>query len=114
MDLTDAEQAIVIAGRRDDWPGGPRTLTPRRATREPNGTLWFGAELDGSGDQVWFRIDEESIGRLPDKTPDTRGRHLIDALLVHQEERPSTQIGAQPIRRSCLRHRDTWVERLRW
>ncbi len=31
-----------IAGTREDWPGGARTLTPREPTREPNGTLWSG------------------------------------------------------------------------
>ena len=80
--MTDDDAAIVIAGLRDDWPDGPRTLRPRPATREPNGTLWFGAELDGSGDQVWFRIDEQSIGRMPDKTPGAKGHRLVDALLA--------------------------------
>ena len=27
--MTGHEEAIVIAGRREDWPGGPRTLTAR-------------------------------------------------------------------------------------
>ena len=41
---------IVIAGKRENWPGGPRTLTLRDRTREPNGrSLWFGAELDPDG-----------------------------------------------------------------
>ena len=80
--MVDTEGAILIAGRRDDWPGGSRTLTPRKATREPNGALWFGAGLDGADAQVWFRIDEQSIGRLPDKTPEARGRRLVDALLA--------------------------------
>ena len=94
--MTDDDAAIVIAGRRDDWPDGPRTLKPRQATREPNGTLWFGAELDGSGDQVWFRIDQQSIGRMPDKTPEARGRRLVDALLAQvRKSDPSTQVGAQ-------------------
>ena len=31
-----------IAGTREDWPGGARTLTPREPTREPNGILWSG------------------------------------------------------------------------
>ena len=31
-----------IAGTREDWPGGARTLTPREPTREPNGTIWSG------------------------------------------------------------------------
>ena len=80
--MTGGELAIVIAGRRDDWPGGARTLTPREPTREPNGTLWFGAELDPDGDQVWFRIAEEAINRMPEKTPAARGRRLVDALIV--------------------------------
>ena len=29
---SDGELAIAIAGRREDWPGGPRTLTPREPT----------------------------------------------------------------------------------
>ena len=66
--MADAELAIVIAGRRGDWPGGPRTLTPRESTREPSGTLWFGAELDPDGDQVWFRITAASVGRMREKT----------------------------------------------
>lgn len=113
--MSNAESAIVIAGRRDDWPDGPRTLEPRMATREPNGTLWFGADLDGSGDQVWFRIDEASIGRLPDKTPEAKGRRLVDALL--------TRVRTSDLPVDCALNRfevrvsdagDTWIERLRW
>ena len=70
--MTDTEEAILIAGTRDDRPDGQRTLRPRQATSEPNRRLWFGAEFNGSGDQVWFRIDEESIGRLPRQ--DARGQ----------------------------------------
>ena len=81
--MADSELAIVIGGAREDWPGGgPRTLTPRAPTREPNGTLWFGAELGPDGDQVWFRIGEEAIGRMPAETPAGRGRRLVDALIV--------------------------------
>ena len=37
---------IVIAGTREDWPGGAQTRTPRDPTREPNGQiLWFWAAL---------------------------------------------------------------------
>ena len=44
---------IVIAGTREDWPGGAQTLTPRDPTREPNGRiLWFGAALDADGGRV--------------------------------------------------------------
>ena len=76
-----SEQAIVIARTAEDRPDG-RTLTPRKATREPNGTLWFGADLDHAGDQVWFRIEEDAIRRMPDATPEARGRRLLDALAV--------------------------------
>ena len=57
---------IVIAGTREDWPGGAQTLTPRDPTREPNGRiLWFGAALDADGSQqVWFR--DHGGGRWPD------------------------------------------------
>ena len=112
--MADAEGAILIAGRHDDWPGGPRRLTPRKATREPNGALWFGAEFDGSDDQVWFRIDEESIGRLPDKTPEARGRRLVDALLTRVSK------SDLPLRSALNRFEvrvseggDTWIERRR-
>ena len=55
---------IVIAGTREDWPGGAQTLTPRDPTREPNGRiLWFGAALDADGSQqVWFRISTTPPG----------------------------------------------------
>ena len=32
--MTDEPQ-VVIAGTRTDWPGSPRTLTPRDACLEP-------------------------------------------------------------------------------
>ena len=54
------EQAIVIAGTAENWSDS-RTVTPLKPTREPNGTLWFGPELELEGDQVWFRIEEEAI-----------------------------------------------------
>ena len=101
--------------RRDDCPDGPRRLRPRQATREPNGTLWFRAELDGTGDQVWFRIDRQSIGRMPDKTPEARSRRLVDALLAQVAK------SDLPLRSALNRFDarvsaagDTWVERLRW
>ena len=43
--MTDHGPRVIIAGTREDWPGGVRTLIPREPTREPNGTLWFGAEI---------------------------------------------------------------------
>ena len=41
-----------------------------------------GTELDSDGDQVWFRVAEETINRLSEKTPTDRGRRLVDALIV--------------------------------
>ena len=69
---------IVIEGKRDDWPGGARTLTPRDPYREPNRqTYWFGAELDpGAPNQVWV---PDHLGGHP---PDEGGR------------RPSIAVGA--------------------
>ena len=75
-------RAIVIAGRREDWPGGARTLTPLEPSRDPNGAFWFGAELDPDVRQVWFRINEEAVARMPEETPKARGRRLVDALIV--------------------------------
>ena len=75
---------IVIAGTREDWPGGAQTLTPRDPTREPNGRiLWFGAELDPAGSQVWFRITAETVGRMREKTPRPPGA----ARMVARERR---------------------------
>ena len=34
--MTGDGPKIVIEGTREDWPGGPRTLTPRDPSREPN------------------------------------------------------------------------------
>ena len=62
----DRRLAIVIAGRREDWPGGARTLTPHPPSREPNGrTCWFGAELDPDGDRAHEpgRVDDRRDAR---------------------------------------------------
>ena len=113
--MSAEEPAIIIAGERGDWLRGPRALQPRRRTREPNGALWFGAELDVSGDQVWFRIEEEDVGRLPGNDPGARGRLLIDALLAGVK-RGDIQLQSA-INRFEVRVSDTgdaWIERLRW
>ena len=107
------ELAIVIEGRREDWPGGARTLTPRDPTREPNGTLWFGAELP-AGDQVWFRIAEEAIDRMPEKTPRDRGARLIDALIVWITPDRQLTPGLNRFEVRVSEAGDTWIERLRW
>ena len=52
-DMADDSLAVVIEGRREDWPGGPRLLMPCPPSREPNArTWWFGAEFDPAGEQV--------------------------------------------------------------
>ena len=83
MPMTGAGPQIVIKGRREDWPGGARTLTPREPGREPNRqTFWFGAELDPDGSQVWFRITSEAVRRMREGDAVGRGERLVDALLA--------------------------------
>ena len=109
------EPPIIIAGERGDWPGGPGTLRPRRPTREPNAKRWFGADLDGSDYQVWFRIEEEDVGRLPGNEAGARGRRLVDALLARVEAgdiRLRSGINRFEVRVSDTG--ETWIERLRW
>ena len=105
---------IVIAGTREDWPGGVQTLTPRDPTREPNGTFWFGAELDPAGGQVWFRIAEETIGRMREKTPRARGTLLVDALIVWITPDRQLAPGLNRFEVRVSEAGDTWLERLRW
>ena len=81
--MTGDGPQIVIKGRREDWPGGARTLTPREPGREPNRqTFWFGAELDPDGSQVWFRITSEAVRRMREGDAVGRGERLVDALLA--------------------------------
>ena len=108
-----SEQAIVIAGTAENCPES-RTLTPRKPTREPNGTLWFGAELDPEGQQVWFRIDEEAIRRMAERSPEGRGRRLLDALRVSLAADRSLGRGINRFEVRVAENGDTWVERLRW
>ena len=85
--------AIVIDVTREDWPGGPRTLTPLDPNREPNQqTFWFGAEFTPDGNRVWFRITGEAIERMPENTPLRRGNLLARLLLVWIEEDPDHQL----------------------
>ena len=75
--------AIVIEGTREDWPGGPRTLTPLDPGREPDRpTFWFGAEITPDGNQVWFRITLEAIDRMQEEAPGARGNRLVNTLLA--------------------------------
>ena len=111
--MPDSEHAIVIAAGAEDRPDG-RVLTPRQATREPNGTLWFGAELDPQGDQVWFRIDEDAIRRMPDRTPEARGRRLLEGLQVWLAADRALRCGINRFEVRVAENGDTWIERLRW
>ena len=93
---------------------GPRTLR-RPPGRESNGrTCWFGAELDPDGDQVWFRIDEDAIGRMPEKTPAARGKRLIDALIAWITPAQPLAPGINRFEVRVSEAGDTWIERLRW
>ena len=97
--------------RRGDVTALTRGGTDRRAGplgggAEPQplgapGPPWFGAELP-AGDQVWFRIAEEAIGRMPEKTPRDRGARLVDALIVWivpDHDAPGRKAGAILARR---------------
>ena len=82
--MADDSLAVVIEGRRDDWPGGLRLLMPCPPSREPNGrTYWFGAELDPAGSQLWFRVTSEAIHRMREKTPRARGACFVNRFQVH-------------------------------
>ena len=100
---TDDGLAIIIEGKREDWPGGPRTLTPLASGREPNGrTLWFGVELNPAG------------GRMREKTPRARGERLIDAILawLTPDRGLKRELNRFEVRVSD--DGDTWIELLRW
>ena len=99
----------------------PAPAVPSRPTaspapsREPNGrTCWFGAELDPDGDQIWFRIDEDAIGRMPEKTPAARGDRLIDALIVWITPDRQLEPGINRFEVRVSEPGDTWIERLQW
>ena len=102
--MTGAGPELVIEGTRGDWPNGARTLSPRDPCREPNGqTLWFGAEFDPDGSQVWFRIASEAVRRMKEQTPGARGDRLVDALLRLADAGPSAGARPQPLPGSGLR-----------
>ena len=110
------------AGRRGSRSSGiadarglaRRGEDPDRPTREPNGTFWFGAELDPDGDQVWFRITEESIDRMPEKTLRARGARLVDALIVWITPDRQFKPGLSGYEVRVSEAGDTWSEPLRW
>ena len=81
-----------------------------RAQRSP----LVGAELDPEGDQVWFHIEEESIRRMPDRTPEARGRRLLEGLHVWLAADPALRCEINRFEVRVAANGDTWIERLRW
>ena len=76
--------------------------------------LWFGADIDPEGDQVWFRIAEDAIYRMADSTPPARDRRLLDALHVRLAADRSLRCGINRFEVRVAENGDTWIERLRW
>ena len=113
--MTSGELAIVIAGTREDWPGGARTLTPRESTREPNGTLWFGAELDPDGDQVL--VPHQRGRRRPDAGGDARRPRSPPGRRPHRLDHagpPARSPTSTASRSGISAAGDGWLERLGW
>ncbi len=105
---------IVIEGKREDWPGGAQTLTPRDPYRESNQqTYWFGTQLDPGGNQVWFRITLEAIHRMKEETPIDRGRRLIDELLAWMTPDRPLRTDLNRFKAEVWDVGDTWIERCR-
>ena len=109
--------ATAAAGRPAASPNATRAapcpttrarISARRAPR--------GAELDPDGDhdQVWFRIAEEAIGRMPEKTPAARGQRLVDALIVWITPARPIEPGINRFAARVSEAGDTWIERLPW
>ena len=64
--------------------------------------------------QVWFRIDDEAIGRMPEKTPAARGQRLVDALIVWITPDRQLEPGINRFEVRVSEPGDTWIERLQW
>ena len=69
--MTGGEMAIVIAGTREDWPRGARTLTPHDPTREAERAdpLVRGRARSRRQPGVVPDRRRTAIGRMPEKTP---------------------------------------------
>ena len=89
-----AAASATAAARPHASPPGNRT-----------GPFWFGAELDSDGDQVWFRIADETLGRMPEKTP--RGPRPSPSRRPHRLDHAGPRAPArhQPLRGPGLRGR---------
>ena len=71
--MTGDGPRIVIEGRREDWPGGARTLTPREPGREPNRQVfWFGAELHPSAGNAVALTPPAQLHEAPEQAPPPR------------------------------------------
>lgn len=110
-----ADDWIVIACECEEWPGGARRLRPCPTRREPNGrTRWFGVALDPGGDQLWFRVTSEAVGRMQEATPDARGDRLMEALRVWLKPDRQLADGVNRFDVLVAEDGDTRLERLRW
>ena len=58
-------------------------------------------------------MEEEAIRRMPDATPEARGRRL-DALHVWLAADRSLKCGINPFEIRVAENGDTWIERLGW
>ncbi len=91
--MADDELAIIIEGRREDWPGGARTLTPWKPCREPSRADLLVRRRTRPGrhrDLVRDRLG----GHPPDAGEDAQGRGGPP----RPQPRPSGQHRAEPVR----------------
>ena len=59
-------------------------------------------------------IEEESIRRMPDATPEGRGRRVLDALHVWVAADRRLRCGINRFEVRGDKSGDTWIEPLRW
>ena len=71
-------------------------MNSRTATLAPNWTLWFGAGLEGSGDQGWLPTTTDAIGRMAEKRPPPAGAPLRDALDAREDPPGPPSLEASP------------------
>ena len=70
------------------------------------------AELDPNGEQVWFRIAEEAIGRMPEKTPTDDSWSTPSS--SGSRRTASLSPASTRLEARVSEAGDTWIERLRW
>ena len=64
-------------------------------------------------DQVWFRLAEEAVDRMPAETPADRGGRLVDALIVWLEPARRLEPAINRFEVRVSEAGDTWLEPLR-